>query len=277
MAQPSLSQQIKKLELHLGRELFDRHAHGATLTEAGHALLPRARRILVEVHEATTNLQRELETGQGPLAVGAIPTMAPFLLPPALGRFVRDFPRCELTVREDLTGRLVAALLDYELDCAVVSTPIDSNLIELEVLGSERLLLTTSLDYRLPTSGELTLQVLRQEPTIVLHEMHCLGQQIRDFCSTHQTQQRILCRSTQLATVQELVTLGLGISILPEMAAKADRENARRYLPIQPGEPTREIAVAWRRYRSRSKLAQGLVARLKEDLQSGLHRLAPAS
>lgn len=273
VAQPSLSQQIKKLELHLGHELFDRHAHGATLTEAGHALLPRARRILVEVHEASASLQREVETGHGPLAVGAIPTMAPYLLPPVLGRFVRDHPGCELTVREDLTERLVEALLDYELDCAIVSTPIDHDLIELEVLGSERLLLTTAPGYSLRTSGEMTLQALRQEPTIVLHEMHCLGQQIRDFCSAQRARHRIFCRSTQLATVQSLVALGLGISILPEMAARADDEGIRHYLAIHPGEPTREIAVAWRRYRSRSSLALGFVARLAENLRGGLHRL----
>jgi LysR family hydrogen peroxide-inducible transcriptional activator len=273
ISQPSLSQQIKKLEKSLGHKLFDRQSHGAVLTDAGQALLPRARRILMEVQEARVGLQRDVEEGRVPLAIGAIPTMAPYLLPPVLGRFVRAYPDCELTVREDRTERLVEAIAGFELDCAVVSTPIDHPLVDVELVGSERLLLTAADDYPLPPPDQLTLENLRGEPTIVLHEMHCLGQQISEFCATHRLQQRILCRTTQLATIQRLVTLGLGISIVPEMTARADDADCRRYLPLRHADPRREIAVAWRRYRTRASLAERFVELLRTDLDSGVHRL----
>jgi LysR family hydrogen peroxide-inducible transcriptional activator len=273
VAQPSLSQQVKKLEASVGHLLFDRLSHGVVLTEAGRALLPRARRILAEVQEARAALKEDLETGAGLLAVGAIPTMAPYLLPPVLCHFRRAYPNCELSVREDLTERLIEAVVDGELDCAVVSTPIDEPLIALEVLGSERLLFTASRGHPLPPADRVTLQFLREEPAIVLHEMHCLGQQIRDFCRAHQVNHRIVCRSTQLETVERLVSLDLGVSLLPEMAARADHADDRMYCTLAGADPRREIAVAWRRGRSRSTLARRFVELLSADLASGLHRL----
>ncbi|MCB1056287.1 MAG: LysR family transcriptional regulator, partial [Acidobacteria bacterium] len=246
VAQPSLSQQIKKLEIDLGQELFERHPSGVVLTEAGHALLPRARRVLSEVQEAAAALRSDIDDGAGPLAVGAIPTMAPYVLPPVLAPFSQRFPRCELTVREDLTDRLIEALLAYELDVAVLSTPIEEELVDVEVLGSERLLLAAPPGYPLPADHDVSLGALEHEPTIVVHEMHCLGQQIRSFCDAARVRQRVVCRSTQLATVQELVALGLGISILPEMAIAQDKDGRCCYHSLSEPQPCRDIAVAWR-------------------------------
>lgn len=273
VAQPSLSQQIKKLEASVGHLLFDRLTHGVVLTEAGRAFLPRARRILSEVQDARVALKEDLETGAGLLAVGAIPTMAPYLLPPVLCRFRRAYPNCELSVREDLTQRLVEAVVDGELDCAVMSTPIEAPLVELEVLGSERLLVTASRCHPLPPPDRLTLQFLRDEPAIVLHEMHCLGQQIRDFCRAHRLIRRIVCRSTQLETVGRLVALDLGVSLFPEMAARADHGEERVYSAVADSDLRREIAIAWRRERSRSTLALRFVDLLSTDLESGVHQL----
>jgi LysR family hydrogen peroxide-inducible transcriptional activator len=269
-----LSQQIKKLEAAVGHPLFDRLTHGAVLTEAGRALLPRARRILAEVQDARAALKEDLESGAGLLAVGAIPTMAPYLLPPVLCHFRRAYPNCELSVREDLTQRLIEEVVDGELDCAVLSTPIDAPLVELDVLSSERLLVTASRHHPLPPPEQLTLQFLRDEPSIVLHEMHCLGQQIRDFCRAHRLTRRIVCRSTQLETIERLVALDLGVSLLPEMAACADRAEERTYRAVVDVDLRREIAVAWRRDRSRSTLALRFVEILSAELASGAHQLA---
>ena len=274
VAQPSLSQQIKKLERSLDHDLFDRLPQGVVLTEAGHALLPRARRILNETREAQAELERDLADGRLPLAVGAIPTMAPYLLPPVLQRISAEFPACELTVREDLTERLVEALIDLELDCAIMSTPVDHRLVELEVLGSERLLLVAHPDLALPAAEQAALDLLREQPSIVLHEMHCLGQQIRSFCDASDLAHRIVCRTTQLETVQRLVALGLGISLVPEMAAPRGRARGLRYAPVPGLSAEREIAVVWRRDRSRGRLARRFVELVRSDLEEGVHRLA---
>jgi len=288
VAQPSLSQQIKKLERGLGLELFDRLPQGTVMTEAGQALLPRARRILAEVREAQSELKRDLDDGRLPLAVGAIPTMAPYLLPPVLQRLSAEFPACELTVRENLTERLIESLVDLELDCAIMSTPIDHRLVEVEVLGSERLLLVAHPDLQLPLAEHAALDLLREQPSIVLHEMHCLGQQIRSFCDASDLAHRIVCRTTQIETVQRLVALGLGISLVPEMAARWDgpgtvpgpgeaRSLRLRYAPVPGLKAEREIAVVWRRDRTRGRLAQRFAELVKSDLDEGVHRLAPSA
>lgn len=270
VAQPSLSQQIRKLETTLGSVLFDRQPRGAVLTEAGSALLPRARRIIAELNAVDLAIKQDIETGAGPLNVGAIPTMAPFLLPRLMQRFTRQFPRCTLTLREDFTERLIEALVDNELDIAVMSTPVEDPALSIEVLGKERLLLAAAKDYKLPTApANLAIGDLRQQPAVVLHEMHCLGQQIESFCSARRVTRRIVCRSTQLDTVLRLVGLGVGISLVPEMCARADLAGACKYYPLGRGGPVRDIAIAWRSDRSRSRLGTAFVELLRQDIASG--------
>ena len=272
VAQPSLSQQIKKLERDLGQPLFDRLPTGVALTEAGKALLPRARDILTAINDAGQAVRQDLEEGTGPLAVGVIPTMAPYLLPPVLGDFLATYPACDLSVREDLTDRLVEYLTLHEIDVAVMSTPVDHSQIELEVVGEEQLLLMCREDSPLHHPSPVTLRELLDQPAIVVHEIHCLGQQIRDFCSAHRVAMRVVCRGAQLSTVQQLVDLGLGVSLVPEMAARSDAGKPDRYHPMKTPAPRREIAVAWHRQRTQSRLARRFVELLRENLAAGRHR-----
>jgi LysR family hydrogen peroxide-inducible transcriptional activator len=258
VAQPSLSQQIRKLEDGLGVYLFDRVGRGIALTEAGRALLPRARRILGEVAETQENLRAEVESGAGRLAIGAIPTIAPYLLPPVLASLRAEFPGCELVVREDLTANLVEAVVHHELDVAITSTPIDHELVEVEVVGREELLVVAPAAHPLAAFGRLTLDDLREQPTVSLHEMHCLGAQIAGFCARAGVRPDIVCRTTQLATVLEMVRLGLGVSLVPAMAAAGDRSEERAYLRLTHDTPSREIALVWRVGRSRPVAARGL-------------------
>ncbi|ANM31754.1 hypothetical protein ABI59_22630 [Acidobacteria bacterium Mor1] len=264
VAQPSLSQQIRKLEDELGMPLFDRVPSGAVLTEAGRALLPRARRILYEVRDVSSELRRDLDAGRGPLSVGAIPTMAPYLLPPVLSRFVRANPDCELTVREDLTERLIEAVVEHELDLAIMSTPVEHPALSVEVIGRESLIAVAPKDY--PWPAKPSLDDLRDQPTVVLHEIHCLGKQVEDFCSANSVTRRIVCRSTQLPTVLALVGLGLGLSIVPEMAARTDRTKSRTYREIAGEQPEREISVVRRTDRSVSMLAGRFVEEICQRL-----------
>lgn len=272
VAQPSLSQQIRKLEEGLEVALFDRVGRGIALTEAGRALLPRARRILAEVAETRENLRAEVESGAGRLAIGAIPTIAPYLLPPVLAGLRAEFPGCELVVREDLTANLVEAVVHHELDVAITSTPIDHELVEVEVVGREELLAVAPAAHPLAGIGRLTLDDLREQPTVSLHEMHCLGAQIAGFCARAGVRPDIVCRTTQLATVLEMVRLGLGVSLVPTMAAAGDRSRERAYLPLTSEHPSREIALVWRTGRTRPVAARGLGPRVRDMLLALLER-----
>jgi len=277
VAQPSLSQQVRKLEDGLGVELFDRVGRGVVLTDAGRALLPRARRILGEVRETRENLRREIEGGAGRLTIGAIPTIAPYLLPPVLAELRGAFPGCELIVREDLTANLVEAVVDHELDVAITSKPIDHELVEVEVIGSEALLVVTPAPHPLATVGKITLSDLREQATVSLHEMHCLGEQIGAFCAASGVRPDVVCRTTQLATVLEFVRLGLGVSLVPAMACACDTSGERSYLRLARKQPTREIALIRRHGRTQPIASRGLSGRIGIHLQRlesrGLARL----
>lgn len=266
VAQPSLSQQIKKLETSLGVTLFDRLGRGVALTDAGRALLPRARSILSAIEEAEANLQTDLDEGAGRLAVGAIPTMAPYVLPGALTAVRTEFPRCDIIVREDFTENLIEALIDNRIDIAVVSTPIDHDLIDVDVIGVDPLLVCLPTKHPLRSRAGITLRDLRDQPTVTLHEMHCLGQQISAFCAARRLARNVVCRTTQLSTVLEFVRLGLGISLIPEMAARHDHNPERGYVRLTRQAPSRDIALAWRKGRTRPKLAVRFAETLRLQL-----------
>ncbi len=275
VAQPSLSQQLRRLEETLGAELFDRQARGIVLTDAGRALLPRARRILSEIHDAETNLSRDVDEGRGMLTVGAIPTMAPYLMPQALGRLRQELPACELVLREDFTDALVEALLDNELDCAITSLPIDHELLKAEEIGREELIVVVPESMNVGENGTISLAELRDQPLIRLEEMHCLSQQVEQFCTARRVATHVVCRTTQLETIQAFVSFGVGISIVPEMAAACDCGGGRRYLRVRGAKVDRSIAVTWRRDRTQPRAALRLTQILRDQLACGSHRLPP--
>jgi LysR family hydrogen peroxide-inducible transcriptional activator len=263
VSQPSLSQQIQNLERQLGQRLFERLGRRILLTEAGRTLLERATAILAAVDD-TEKLLREsnLQEG-GHLLVGAIPTIAPYLLPAAIQRFLRRFPRVEVSVQEDVTAHLVEAVAAAELDLAVVALPIADERLQTEALFSEPLFLSLSRRHPLARKRRLELRDLNDEPFIILHEMHCLGAQVLSFCRAGGCQPRIACRSAQIATIQTLIAAGQGISILPDMARRADRDRRRLYRRLAGG-LARTVAVIRHPHRYLCPAAERFLATLRE-------------
>lgn len=279
LAQPSVSQHLRRLEASLGVKLFDRVGRGLVLTDAGRALLPRARRILAEVDEARIELASDVEAGEGAVAIGAIPTMAPYILPPALRRLRSKLPRCAIEVREDYTERLVESVADGALDAAITSTPIDDPTVAVEVLGVESLLVAVAATHPLAGDAKLGIPALRKMPTVGLEEVHCLGRQISAFCGARRTAGEIVCRTTQLATVIELVRLGIGAAFVPEMAARAHHDHGAgqdwRCVPVTGEAPRRDIAILWRRGRTRPRAVEQLATDIREALGRGEHAYPP--
>lgn len=274
VAQPSMSAQIRKLEHHLGTKLFDRVGRGVVLTEAGRALYPRARRILADVREAAEQVQEDVGAGRGLLRLGAIPTIAPYVLPPALVALRTAYPACEVTIREDLTERLAEALADHELDCALVSVPVEHHLVDVQTIAEEEMLVCVSPAHPAARSNaRFQLADMRGQPTVTLEEMHCLGRQIQGFCLSRQLAPRVVCRTTQLSTIRELVALDVGISIVPEMAAAADTDGVCHYVRFAKDQPKRQLAVAWRRDRTRSLVARRFIEIVTANLAAGRHAL----
>lgn len=263
VSQPSLSQQIQKLELRLGQSLFHRLGRRAVLTDAGRLLLDRATTILATADDAERQLRAADESTGGRLAVGAIPTLAPFLLPRALQHFGKRFPQVELVIREDVTANLVQGLVEGELDLVVAALPIADDRLRAEPIVTETLFAAMARNHPLARHRRLTIQQLTQERFILLNEMHCLGEQIMNFCRANECQPQIACRSAQLATVQALIALRQGVSLLPDMARRADRTRSIAYRPLVDEEPKRTLAA----FRHRSHRSSTITGCFMESLR----------
>jgi LysR family transcriptional regulator, hydrogen peroxide-inducible genes activator len=264
VSQPSLSQQIQKLERQLKRPLFHRLGRKAVLTDAGRLLLDRATQILAGVEDAQRRLQGGADAEGGRLSVGAIPTIAPYVLPGALERFVKSSPRAELIIREDVTAHLIAAVAEGELDLALVALPIEDSRLHAEPLLTEPLLLALPPKHPLAKRRKaVSIQELAGERFILMGDMHCLGETILNFCRAHECQPFIACRSSQITTIQQLIGLGQGISLLPEMARRADQPSRLVYRPLADPQPERKLAVIWHKHYFHSPLAHKFLAELR--------------
>lgn len=255
VSQPSLSQQVQKLEDELGERLFDRLNRETRLTAAGQLFVPRAVRILAEAEDARREAQEVGSLLRGRLSVGVLPTLAPYLLPPVVAEFSQRFPGVELIVEEDTTAQLVKQVSSYDLDCALVSPPLVDERIEWDELFSEELRVALPPGHELTRKRLLRLEDLVGEPFIVMKEGHCLGDQVLRFCDRREVRPRIQFRSAQLETIQSLVCAGLGVSLIPAMATRMDRAEQPEYRSLSGPRPERKVAMAHLRQRPLSRAA----------------------
>ncbi|MCW5558856.1 MAG: LysR family transcriptional regulator [Verrucomicrobiae bacterium] len=268
VAQPSLSQQILKLEDELGERLFDRRHREVRLTVHGEAFLGRAVRILEEVEAARREASDAQQLLRGTIRLGVLPTLAPYLLPQTLAEFTEEFPGIEWVVNEDTTERLVQLALAHELDFALASLPIRNDRLELKLLFTEELLLALPSDHPLARRRAVNAADLEDQRLIVMKEGHCLGDQVLAFCERQDARVQIRFRSAQLETVQALVASGLGISLVPQLAAVRNGETGPEYRPFRSPKPRREIVALWPRQRPPGRAAAIFLERLAVRFRS---------
>lgn len=264
VSQPSLSQQIQKLELDLGVQLLDRLGRRVKLTDAGDVFYQRAAAALDAIDDAKTCVQTSLDWQKGTLTIGAIHTVAPYLLPEVVSRLTKKFPDSQITVEERLTEELIASCLAGELDVGLVALPIAEQRVRSESLFTEKLVAAIPASGPLATRARITLDDLTSEPFVLLDDMHCLGRQTLQLCADRNCAPAVSCRTAQLLTVQEFVALGQGVSLVPEMAASRDRDKRRVYRAIAGPPIEREIGIIWRpRYRPR-RLVEAVLELLRD-------------
>jgi LysR family hydrogen peroxide-inducible transcriptional activator len=264
VSQPSLSQQIQKLEQDLGVQLLDRLGRRVKLTDAGDAFYERAAAVLDAVDDAKTCVQSSLDWQKGAITVGAIHTIAPYLLPEVVRRLIQRFPEAQITVEEQLTEELIANCLAGELDVGIVALPIAEQRVRAEPLFTEQLVAAAPLDSPLAKKKRVTLNDVTSQPFVLLDDMHCLGRQTLQFCADRNCTPTVSCRTAQLLTVQELVALGQGVSLVPEMAASRNQDRRIVYLPLADKAVEREIGMIWRpRFRPR-RLVEAALEVLRE-------------
>lgn len=249
VSQPSLSQQILNLEEELGQKLFHRLGRKAVLTEAGTTLLEGARRILSDVDQ--TLLELKESTGLGPrVAVGALPTVAPFFFPAMIAHCRSSEILLDIHTQEDFRRPLAEAVLEGRLDWALISLPFNEPRLHIEKLYSEPLLVAMSATHRLAQLERLRFEDLRDENFILLGEASTLTLQIQHFCGDHDFEPHISHRCAQLSTAKSLTAMGLGITVLPKSARSATDPEGLIFKRFSgPEQPSRDIALVRHRRR----------------------------
>lgn len=262
VAQPSLSQQIQKLEADLGQSLFDRLARKVVLTEAGHDLLPFAHRILNELNSAQRLVTDRGQRPGGTVKMGFLPTIAPYVISQLFAKCRSEHPSVEVQVIEDVTDNLVRRVDSGEIDFAIISTCRPAAGVHLEQLGEETLVVALSAGHPLARLKRINWKVLRKESVLILHESHCLSRQIQRSCLEHRVRQSRL-GILQLPTLLAMVAAGLGISLVPEMAIRHDCAPECVFIPFSGVQPKRELNLLRNasRYQSKAALAAAEICR----------------
>jgi LysR family hydrogen peroxide-inducible transcriptional activator len=265
VSQPSLSQQISKLESEIGHKLFHRLGRKAVATEAGVAFLERARRILFEVENAAKELGDHPSLGRR-ITVGAVQTVMPYLLLPLFAQLHSSHPNLLIDAHEDFRDKLVHGVVEGDLDLAVVPMPVKEHRISIEPLFVEPLLLVVGKRHPIAARTEISISDLADETFISMGDSSSLAAQIRVFFGDQKFQPRIGFRCAQTATLKQFIALGLGISLLPQLARLPDDRDTLTYLRLTGSQPTRELVVIRHLQRYQSRGAEQFLALLREHV-----------
>lgn len=246
ISQPSLSQQIKKLEAEVGGRLFLRSRSKVSLSPLGQSFLKHAQAIMAEVATAEEFVAETQNTIECTLRFGAIPTIAPYLIPDLFRTIQEAYPEARLELVEQQTGALIEALSMSELDFALLSPPLaggpsfDSLLIQ-----DDELLLTLPASHPLCGEARIDLSALREAKIILLEDSHCLAQQTAAFCAEVGLKADVHLRSSQIDTLLCLVEAGFGLTFTPRVAARANAHRDLVFRSLSPQPCHRELRLYW--------------------------------
>jgi LysR family hydrogen peroxide-inducible transcriptional activator len=247
VTQPALSMQIRELEREIGAALVERRPGEIVLTEVGLEVAGRAEHILAATRDLV-DFARHRDLLSGPLRLGLIPTLAPYVLPRLLPRLQVLHPQLRLEVRETQTRTLLEELSRGELDCVMLALPVDGGDVVTLPLFDDPFLLAVPAAEKPPARGRVGVADVDQSRLILLEEGHCLRDQALAFCATSRRDQPAGLGATSLATVMQMVANGYGVTLVPEVAVDAElHDNRVKLLRFAEPQPARSIGLAWRR------------------------------
>jgi LysR family hydrogen peroxide-inducible transcriptional activator len=268
VSQPTLSGQLRKLEEELGLSLFERQPKGVRLTAAGENLLPFARAILDQSDRMAQAARALKDPRTGPLHLGVIPTLAPYLMPALVPFTHRLYPKLELFLSELRTRDLLQALDDGQVEVALLATPVESAHFESEPVFTEPFCLAVHEKHPLARKHSLSVDDLAGQTLYLLEDGHCLKDQALEVCATAGAHEHPHFRGTSLETLRQMIGSGNGTTLMPWLAAQGPLGSAGnvRYLPFRDPKPHRNIAVAWRKGGFRSALLREWARALAKHL-----------
>ena len=278
VGQPTLSTQLKKLEDYLGVTLFERNKHHMWPTPVGEQIVEQARVALAVVGQIRDLARRGHDPMDGPLRLGVIPTLGPYLIPHVLPAIRVRFPRLNLFLREDLTDHLLERLREGRLDALLLALPVRGDDVEVMTLFREPFVVALPAGHRLAGKPQLIERKLSCENVLLLEEGHCMRDQALAICGAHSSDDREELKATSIETLRQMVAAGVGCTLLPILASmpgvgsvNADLVQIR---PFAGPAPFRTIGLVWRSHYARESTLRALGALICENLPQAVEVLS---
>ena len=247
VSQPTLSGQIRKLEDELGVVLLERTSRKVLFTDAGMSLVKQAQKILMEVKVLTEMASLQGEDMSGPLHIGFIPTVGPYLLPHIVPALKQAFPELELFLHEAQTHQLVQQLEEGKLDCVILASVRETEHFKEIPLYHEPMILAVPESHRWADEAEIPMPKLQGETLLMLADGHCLRDQAMGFCFAAGAHEDLRFRATSLETLRNMVAAETGITLLPKLSVPDTlRRDGVVYIKAVDPEPQRLITLDYR-------------------------------
>ncbi|MBE9568134.1 MAG: LysR family transcriptional regulator [Proteobacteria bacterium] len=271
VSQPTLSGQIKKLEEELGVTLFERSKRSVETTHPGEIIVAQARRVLEQADALLQLAQSHQDPLVGPLRMGVIPTLSPYLMPLILQPLQTQYPQIKLVLSEELTDTLLTRLDKHEIDAALLATPVENPDFESIPLFEEPFWLVHPRNHPLSKKKKIIQTDLDCTDLLLLAEGHCLAEQAMEVCHLHERAvQGDLAdlRAASLETLLQLVAAGFGCTLLPALALNAVSAKDKGIMTrqLQLPDTYRQISLVYRRTFPRRKVLEVFAAVVLENL-----------
>lgn len=265
VSQPALSIQLQKLEGELGVKLFERSNKKVLITQVGKDVVARARKLLQEADEIKSLVKNYHDPFATEIKLGAFPTLAPYFLPNVVTKINDDMPNLKLLLVEEKTEQLLEKIKQGEIDAAFLALPVEDDSLEYVSLFEDEFLLTAHKDYPLAKKTSVKKSDISDEELLLLEDGHCLREQALEVCDLMKASERQDFRATSLETLRQMVASGVGITLIPRIAAQEHKDIS--YIPFKKPKPSRTIALVWRKTSTRKECLKKVskIIKLKYD------------
>lgn len=278
VSQPTLSVAIRKLEEELGVVLFERGGSEISVTPIGLNVIAQAQRVLEECANLVELARQGHDPLAGPLRVGVIHTIGPYLLPYLVPTQIEQTPQMPLLLQENFTDRLLELLRQGEIDCAIVALPLPDSGFAMHELYDEPFLVAMPRHHPWSKRAHINANELKNETMLLLGTGHCFRDQVLEVCpelSRYSASSEGIQRTfegSSLETIRHMVAAGIGITVLPKgsLTMPGHDNNLLSYVPFEDPVPNRRVVLVWRRSFPRPVAIKALIRAIRDSNLPGV-------
>jgi LysR family hydrogen peroxide-inducible transcriptional activator len=285
VAQPTLSVAIKKLEDELGTQIFERRTNDVTMTPAGERIVNQAQRVLDEAAQIKEIARQGKDPLAGPLRLGVIYTIGPYLLPGLVRQLLKDAPQMPLLLTENFTVKLLELLKNGDIDVAIMALPLPESGLMMQAVYDEEFIVAVAKTHPWAKRKAIPSEDLKRETMLLLGTGHCFRDQVLEVCpelsrfSSSAAGMQKTFEGSSLDTIRHMVASGLGVTVLPRTSVpvKPPRDALLEYVPFKSPVPDRRVVLAWRKSFTRTAAIEALRQSILKVPLPGVKMLPDAS